>query len=175
MLVFVKLKSFLRGAHAHPWLNVDIVVNTGYIGIRMMDDIMFAIPDKAIASKNIQGECGHHIGPFMFTETTMGAIMHYIKSDGGNNTAEQNTFADCQQRDGCEKNKVDIQAHKRNTQYKCFEIEIKISGRSLSHLFKIGIDPFFKVGVECVWTGRKFRYLHEKSLLLKPVVKLLHF
>src|SRR5437899_1463302 len=45
VLVFMHLQSFLIAAHAHKRLNVDIIINTIDISIRMMNNIMFIMPD----------------------------------------------------------------------------------------------------------------------------------
>src|SRR4026208_787793 len=54
MLVFMHPVFFLRLTHPHPWLYLDIIIHTFYIGIRVMNDVMFHIPHKAAAPKNIQ-------------------------------------------------------------------------------------------------------------------------
>src|ERR1700688_5072932 len=94
MLVFVQLIFFLSGTHAHPRLNVDIIIYTINIGKCMMNDIMFHIPHKTIATENVKRKRCEMIYPLVFAKAPMGAIMHYIKTDRCNYTTEQHTFED---------------------------------------------------------------------------------
>ncbi len=50
MLVFMQFVFFLCGAHTHPWLDINIIINTIDIGICVMNNIMFYVPHKAASS-----------------------------------------------------------------------------------------------------------------------------
>jgi hypothetical protein len=175
MLVLMQLQSFLGSTHAHPGLDVDIIIHPGNIGIGVMNDIVLAVPDKAVSAEDIQGESSSHIHPFALAETAMGPVVHDIKSDGRNHTTEQYAFEDGQHCPRSKEYQVCVQPDKRNTQHNCFKVQIKIARHRLSGLIKIGIDPFFEIGVKTVGAARKFRYLHEYFLLLKSGTKVLHF
>jgi len=175
MLVLMQLQSFLGSTHAHPGLDIDIIIHPGNIGIRMMNDIVLTVPDKAVSAENIQGKSGSHIHPFALAETAMGPVVHDIKPDGRNHTTEQYAFKDGQHGSWREEYQVCIQSDKRNTQHNGFKVQIKIARHGLSGLIKIGIDPFFEIGVKTVGAARKFRYLHEYFLLLKSGTKVLLF
>ena len=76
-------KFRLGRAHPHPRLNIDIIINPIYVCIGMMNDIMFYIPHKGTATEKIQGKGGNIVNPFVFTETSMGAIVHDVKAYPG--------------------------------------------------------------------------------------------
>jgi hypothetical protein len=141
----------------------------------MMDDIVFAVPDETVSPQDIQGEGGSHVHPPAFAETAMRPVVHDIEPDGRDHTAEQYAFKNCQHRTRCKKYQVGVQSDKRKTQHNSFKVQIKIARHGLSGLVKIGINPFFEVGVESVGTAGKFRYLHEYFLLLKSGPKVLLF
>ena len=46
----MKAVFFLRRAHAHPRLDINVVIHSIYIRISMMDHIVFHIPHKAVAT-----------------------------------------------------------------------------------------------------------------------------
>jgi hypothetical protein len=80
----------------------------------------------------------------------MSTVVHNIKSYRRNYSSEQHAFKNgycCMWR---KKNQVGIQTYQANSQNSRFEIERKISGRRLSQLIKIGIDPFFKICMEII-------------------------
>src|SRR5688500_13745806 len=81
VLVAMQRVSFLGAAHPHPGLDINIVIHAGYIRVRMVNDIMLHIPHKTVSAKDIQGESSQGTHPFVFAETAVRAVMHYIKSD----------------------------------------------------------------------------------------------
>ena len=50
----MQLVFFLRAAHAEPRLNVDVIVHTIHICIRMMNDVMLHVPHKAVTAEYVQ-------------------------------------------------------------------------------------------------------------------------
>jgi hypothetical protein len=71
VLVFVHFILLLSAAHPHPWLNIDIIVYTIYIGKGVMNHIMLHVPHKAVSTQDIQRECRDNIHPFVLAETAM--------------------------------------------------------------------------------------------------------
>ena len=81
MLVFVHFQSFLIAAHTHEWLDIDIVIHSIHIGIGMVNDIVFVMPDKAVSAQNAKRQCGHLVDHFTFAETSVTSVMHNIESN----------------------------------------------------------------------------------------------
>src|ERR1700722_9709868 len=108
MLVLVHLILFLRLAHPHPGLNVDIIIHAIDVGESMVDDIVFHIPHKTIPAEYIERKCSKMIYPFIFTETAMRAIVHHIESNSCNYAAQQHTFGNGKKNARSEKNKMYI-------------------------------------------------------------------
>jgi hypothetical protein len=52
MLVFMHFQPFLIAAHPHPGLDINIVVHTMHIGIGMVYNIVFVMPDKTVSAKH---------------------------------------------------------------------------------------------------------------------------
>ena len=108
MLVFVKPVFFLCFAHAHPGLDIDIVIDPVHIRKSMMDHIVFHVPHEAVTSQYIERKSGKMIYPFVFGETAMRPVMHHIKADSGHYTAQKHAFQYGPKGIGGEKDQMDI-------------------------------------------------------------------
>src|SRR5215207_2834932 len=114
MLISVHRQSRLRSAHAHPGLDIYVIIHPIHVGIGMVDHIVFYIPHEGTSPKHIQGKSSHVVDPFVLAETAMRAIMHYIKPNPGHNYTQKAAFQDSPYRSGRKKNKVNIEKQKRS-------------------------------------------------------------
>lgn len=76
-------RPFLTFAVTHEGTLGDVIVETIYIRIGMMDDIMFEFPDKGIASQRIKRKPHQPVDPFPAGIAAVTGIVHDIKTDAG--------------------------------------------------------------------------------------------
>lgn len=79
---------FLGGAHAHEGAFIDVVIHTVYIGVGVVDDIVFEFPDEGIATEGVEGEAHDVVDPLFAGVTAMAGIVHDIKADTGQQEAQ---------------------------------------------------------------------------------------
>ena len=76
---------------SHPEFNINITIHTFNICESMMIDIVFNLPDIGTPAHHIQGESSKIINPFLCGITSMGTIVHDIKSYRCKVESEQTT------------------------------------------------------------------------------------
>ena len=85
MLEAVQRVLGLVGRHAHPRLDVDIVVVTLDVGVGVVDKIMLGIPHVRATAKHTQRVGSQSVHPSETREAAVGTVVHHIKANGGNN------------------------------------------------------------------------------------------
>jgi hypothetical protein len=148
MLVPVKAVFFLRFAHPHPGLDIDVVVDAVYICISMVDNIMLHIPHEAISSQDIQRESSQSVQPFIFRKASMCPVMHHIESNRGYEATQQHTLYDRPKGIGCKKHQVNVDERKAKHQYDSLDKKIVITCLRFSHFLKIGANSLLQFSVE---------------------------
>ena len=156
MLVFVKPVFFLCFAHAHPGLDIDIVIDPVHIRKSMMDHIVFHVPHEAVTSQYIERKSGKMIYPFVFGETAMRPVMHHIESDGCDHASQEHAFQYGPKSAGGKKNEVDVYQHETHHQYHRLDKKVVIPRGRLAHLLKIITDPGFQLSVKRMGYVGKF-------------------
>ena len=84
--------SLLGRGHPKKDCYFNIRVYPINIGKCMVNHIMLHIPHKVIGTKHTYRRSSYTVHPFFFTKTTMTPIMHYIKTNGCNNTPQNQTL-----------------------------------------------------------------------------------
>ena len=135
------LVALLRFAHAHPGLNIDVVIDTVDIGKSMMDDIVFLVPHKTVPTQDIQGKSSEVIDPFIFGKAAMRPVMHHIETDSGNDPTKQDTLQYRPKDRRGEKYQVDIDKNKTYHQDHRLQKKTVIPRLRLANLFEISTDP----------------------------------
>ena len=118
MLVFMKRIPFLGLAHAHPGLDVNIIINSVHVGVGMMDHIVLHIPHETVPAKYVQGKSGQVIDPLVFAKTPVSPVMHDIEPYRRHQATQQNALQDSPECRRCEEYQVYIHQYKAHHQEK---------------------------------------------------------
>src|SRR5258708_40306966 len=156
VLVFVQTVFFLRCAHTHPGLDIDIIVNAIHVRKGMVDDIVFLIPHKTVAPQDVQGESRKMIDPFIFGKNAMGSVMNHIKADSRNDPAQQHTFQDSPESSRSKKDEMNIDKRKADHQDHRLQEQAEITCSGFTYFLKIITDPFFQLSMKRLGGGGKF-------------------
>src|SRR5687768_11997063 len=156
MLVLMQCVFFLRGAHTHPWLDVDIIIYSVDISICVMDNVVLHVPHKAVSTEYVQRKCRKMVHEFVFAKTSVSTIVHYIETDRGNNSTQQNAFKNSPYRSRSKEYKMDINKKKTDHKYHRLDKKTIIAGGGFTHFFKILTDPSFQLRMEGVLDIGKF-------------------
>ncbi len=147
---------FLSRRHTHQHPDLDIIVHTIYIGIGMVDHIVFHIPHKLACAQHTAGIRGDLVHQLALAETAVSAIVHYIKADGGYDTTEQGAFQQAPVPGRLADKEVQVQGKEADDQHNRFMPEGEIAGLLDIVVRKILLYTAFELAVQRVLRIGKF-------------------
>ncbi len=116
MLKAVGTVALLAGRHAHPGLNVEVVVYPLNIGIHMVHRIVLGIPHVAAAPHHVEGEGCETVEPRVLAEAAVSTVVHHIEADEGNDAAHKHALQHSPGKGRCEKHQVRVQGYQAGQQ-----------------------------------------------------------
>ena len=89
VLEAVEPMFWLALVHAHPGLDVDVVIHTLHVGERVVVDVVLELPEIDATAEQVEGVPHHLVHPLVAAVAAMGAIVHHVEPHAGQHHAQE--------------------------------------------------------------------------------------